>query len=1596
MNVYSNAFNFSSHFNGSVDLRTGQYGSLIRLATLCPQGPLEVSRDFTLSFSMMDTTSGVYGLGWRLSNTEFDVATSRLTLLSGEQFQTQSLPPVGGTLVIKDRKLKDLAVKRVDSTTLQVIYKDGTVETLRRTNSTVPYRIVAIRFENGESLDVRYTSSGSLERILNHKQEELLVLTYSGGRLQMADARVDGSRYARTRFVFTGDRLTSVTAPYDRTEAPGAAAYLFGYTPAFRNGLVAMNRVQSPMGGVEQISYVENGHQYANGAFIPRVVTWLNTPGATQPAMSRSYTYSPSRNFTGYPFSGGFREGEDNLYLTASDYVYFTEETLLGATSALNVVTRTTYNKFHLLTEERTLREGTQTLQTITYNITPGAAFSAQPANLQLPRVITKQFGLVAGGAVRKEEVISETDQFGNELSSTDASGIRTEYSYYPIAGDGARCPPDPHGLFERYTRQERIVPALLGPLVRVTEHTHVRVAVGSSYFVAMESSTVSTGVVTRETYYEAADNPALHGRLKTTTMTLDSQSHVTEVNYTFSGDMMIETRRLRGADGQWLESARSLSLANRRVLNMTRDNGVVVAFEFDVIGRLVAEAISPGTPQQARRTYAYHFATSTTRANVVTTDAQGTRVISYFDGTGRPVAVAQLLEGRERAISTQRYDGLGQHVETTQVDLLSGAERSLVTRYAYNRWGNPSQVAHADGRVELDEYDPLLNMTVTGMAGEGRIETWFNQYNQPRLVNRVSTSAKEIQLESRTYDGLGRCTTLNDVDKNLTEYTYDRFDRLSTVVERPLGATPARTRVLAYAAGTTQELVMSINVDGKTLGTRSYDSLGRLKSEARGTTPATTWSYAAGSTQPASCVSPRGDRQDYRYDAQLDVLDRIDMAGHPQVNSQYDPVTALLRSSTTSTLIHEVQYDLNGSPREEMQSLNGTRLTAQYRYSPAGRLIHHTSAAGQSSELEYDPARGRLVKTTTGQVVAQQGYDEFGRLASLTTTHGTISIVAKITYDDLGREVERRIEQNTALLESITSTYYTSSLLATRVIKGANSQVVVSETFTYDGYFRLATYRCEGAEQPQDQQGRGIVGQVFSYDGLDNMMRVVTSFANGSQDTCTRYFQGSDPARLTRLTHTNPVQDQTLSYDASGNLLGSTAGRTLAFNGFDQLTSVQTGAFTYSYQYDAEARQVITHRGSEQPVMLAYSGDRLDGLVQGSRKIRFLNGAQEVLARTGGAEGEQLHINDSAGSVRGLVSAGQPLKRRHYTPYGDAKIALDDGVSRTLVDLQLPAFNGERLDVGVNLYHLGNGTRAYDPALGVFVSPDPLSPFGEGGINGYAYCRCNPVNMTDADGLFPSWLSWALTGTALAFSIVSLGFGVAGLAGVLAMNAAIAAGTAAAGAKAVVGAALAAKVLGVAASSMGLVSVTLAVASLGVAAVDKQMGWDRSQHIKNLGWASTGFGIASWGASFSSAFLSAKGAFGRAALAANNEKFSGYASLFDTPIGSAVSTAAKQITGLSYQFTQKSGLTWFSRTYGVVGFTLRSFNFTRGVIARVKSLQGGAVPQADGPPGAHPQPSTHASRFVDMQGSSSSFHESFSEVAAAIRRPILGELNQG
>ncbi len=137
---------------------------------------------------------------------------------------------------------------------------------------------------------------------------------------------------------------------------------------------------------------------------------------------------------------------------------------------------------------------------------------------------------------------------------------------------------------------------------------------------------------------------------------------------------------------------------------------------------------------------------------------------------------------------------------------------------------------------------------------------------------------------------------------------------------------------------------------------------------------------------------------------------------------------------------------------------------------------------------------------------------------------------------------------------------------------------------------------------------------------------------------------------------------------------------------------------------------------------------------------------------------GGDLLAADTAGSVLLENRASAPPASNAYAPYGYTSPRPSSAVDLIGTADTIPhlAFNGEPLFPAGGCYLPGAGVhRPYQPALGIFLAPDLLSPFAEGGLNCYAYCAGDPINRTDPSGQF--W-RWIVAGIGLVTAVASLG----------------------------------------------------------------------------------------------------------------------------------------------------------------------------------------------------------------------------------------------
>jgi len=228
-------------------------------------------------------------------------------------------------------------------------------------------------------------------------------------------------------------------------------------------------------------------------------------------------------------------------------------------------------------------------------------------------------------------------------------------------------------------------------------------------------------------------------------------------------------------------------------------------------------------------------------------------------------------------------------------------------------------------------------------------------------------------------------------------------------------------------------------------------------------------------------------------------------------------------------------------------------------------------------------------------------------------------------------------------------------------------------------------------------------------------------------------------------------------TYDARGNLATRTVGTATTEYTWDdagRLTAVgpsspAAGQKRVQYGYDVLDRLVCrseetwdgTAWGSPVATHIVYDGDlpvaEFDGAGNLLREMVWDPSAAGgvgglVLLRT--PQGIYRPICDVRGNPLALLDqSGDIAESYRYDGFGRMRVFDGTGTELTASALGNPfGFACKRYDPSTALCHFG--ARWYDPALGRFLSPDPLG-FVDG-PNRYAYCAGDPVNFVDPWGL--------------------------------------------------------------------------------------------------------------------------------------------------------------------------------------------------------------------------------------------------------------------
>lgn len=723
---------------------------------------------------------------------------------------------------------------------------------------------------------------------------------------------------------------------------------------------------------------------------------------------------------------------------------------------------------------------------------------------------------------------------------------------------------------------------------------------------------------------------------------------------------------------------------------------------------------------------------------------APAREAITYLDELGRTTKTVSLLGAsyaNESLVTSRTYDGLGRvSFEADPFPASQNAATAFGTTYHYGTDGALLCTIRGNGRQPLswttdvdDERFPAcqtrvfsnhrLQVTTSApdglasgpQAGVTRTDTFTAAGHL--LSRETHQNGVRLELETFTYDRLGQTTGMtryrDPASTAPSEHVEWRFRNDSLGQLLSLAEPQNAERVNTYSAWgeltTTTWTDTSTTPAKKMALERSYDAFGRI-TETRESIdaqvlPETTfqWFYDTDQGAPFASTNLVG-RLTRTHSAIGDTFLSYDAFGRAQKRAFVD--------AGDEAYLEDYQHRFDGSLARLELRLPDTGYMPErfnYTYDSAGALRSVIDGAGTDLyNAKSIDAFGRVRSAKYGTVTVAASHADTGRRLpiqlQIILASGDRRVIDYGTFDAAGREASR-----------------------TETVGPTASSTVIS---SYDALGRLETSFAGG--------GALAFNTTFTYDALGNITSLADSTA--SQNVSLQYATGAnaDRDRLCRVDYGAPtVGPCNVRHDDSGNVVEMptrTGTRVLEYFPSGAIKQIKTADALATFRSDGSgAISELDVVGPKDP-----RRTRRYGLVERRRLdtgadilVRNIPGAGGIVASRRGPTGPDITPFGEARGLRFSTDGTSFVQDVNYLPFGQS-LSSGDVNSRTYTSAQWNA--GDNLsDLGVSQL----GARIYDPALGRFLSRDPLLvPRTATTTNPYAFAANDPINFSDPSGL--------------------------------------------------------------------------------------------------------------------------------------------------------------------------------------------------------------------------------------------------------------------
>jgi RHS repeat-associated protein len=447
--------------------------------------------------------------------------------------------------------------------------------------------------------------------------------------------------------------------------------------------------------------------------------------------------------------------------------------------------------------------------------------------------------------------------------------------------------------------------------------------------------------------------------------------------------------------------------------------------------------------------------------------------------------------------------------------------------------------------------------------------------------------------------------------------------------------------------------------------------------------------------------------------------------------------------------------------------STESMRVT-EFKYDADGRLVQVNSPEGVIN-YSYDSATGRHTSTCTTNSETLYGYDELGRLKTVTMDkrNGTaISETSTYTYTAIGARQEldlpnggtttyaydslnrltnltQKASGNVLLAKYDYTVYATGRRSgATEVLLQADDNTYATNTigWQYDGMYRLTN----------ETYGTTLSGisfaTAYSYDKVGNRLsELVTKPTSTNTVTCgynpndqltnevstvngaTKYLYDAN-GTLTSKTNATANTGYTFNYDLRNRLQGAT------------MTGVSGGPITTSYLYNDQGIRVRSIANGTTKYFLN-DANNPSGYSQVLEELSAANGipsmsyvlGDDMLAQSPTSGTASYLLYDGHGSTRQLSQTGNVVVEQYnYDGYGQSLGTQPTYASPAATTM---LYAGQQFDTALQQYYMR--ARYYDASNGRFNQMDPFAGNNDDpqSLHKYQYVWDDPVNRIDPSG---------------------------------------------------------------------------------------------------------------------------------------------------------------------------------------------------------------------------------------------------------------------